>query len=271
MELSKGELRRLRIKTARPIYKIDQSLIKDAIDADGPEGKNDHIYSLLVANPSSQYIYRYLSEFAVSVLEKQTGKDIKDLRILDWGGGKGYISYFLSKKGAKVTLYETDNFKHTKLWQKYNLDVKTSDGEKLPIKSGSFDAVLCFGVLEHVPYDQIALLEVNRVLKDTGLFFCFNLPNQRSYIHKIAWRRGIHYHDRLYSRKETTMLLKRAGFNPVGKIWYRQLLPKSNYRYPAPKLFEKLDLFLTNYTPLCFIATNLEFVARKQYAYTSDH
>lgn len=167
--------------------------------------------------------------------------------------------------------FETKEFPHKALWDKFDLKVKTSDGDSLPFKDKTFDAVVGFGVLEHVPYDYEALKEVNRVLKNDGLFFCFNLPNKYGYMHKVAWQRGLRYHDRLYSRSEVRLLLKRAGFNTIGKPWYRQLFPKGYVKYPMPNTVENIDLFLTTYTPLCIFATSLEFVARKQYTYLSEH
>ena len=268
MELTKAKLRKLRTKVAQPTYPIDTTLVNAANRIDG--GLKGGIYAP-IQNPASHLIYRYLTELAVAILEAHTREPINSLRILDWGGGKGYVAYFLDQKGAKTTLYETDDFPHRILWQEFKLTVKTSRGSTLPFEDGAFDAVIGFGVLEHVPYDYEALKEVNRVLKDSGLFFCFNLPNKTGYVHKVAWWRGVRYHDRLYTRREVRLLTKRAGFNIIGKPWFRQLLPKTQYYYPHPRLFERLDLLATNYTPLCYLAASIEFVARKQHTYTSVH
>lgn len=269
MEFTNTKLRRLRTKVAQPIYPIDTTLVDAAAKADGGVTKGG-IYAP-IQNPASHFIYRYLTELAVAVLEKHTGEPIKNLKVLDWGGGKGYVAYFLKSKGAKTTLYETDDFPHKILWNEFDMDIKTSPGDKLPFDDQTFDAVIGFGVLEHVPFDYEALKEVNRILKDNGLFFCFNLPNKTGYVHKVAWWRNVRYHDRLYTRKEVRMLIKRAGFNLVGKPWFRQLLPKTHYYYPKPQLFERLDLLATNYTPLCYAAASIEFVARKQHTYISAH
>jgi len=45
--------------------------------------------------------------------------------------------------------------------------------------------------------------------------------------------------------------------------WYRQLLPKNSVRYPNFRLFERLDQFTTEHTPLRYFATNIEFVSAK--------
>jgi hypothetical protein len=49
----------------------------------------------------------------------------------------------------------------------------------------------------------------------------------------------------------------------VMDIWHRQLFPKISIRYPKYGWFESADQFLAAYTPLKYLATNIEFVARK--------
>ncbi|HSW85381.1 MAG TPA: class I SAM-dependent methyltransferase [Candidatus Saccharimonadales bacterium] len=262
--VTKPELRKIKRRVAQPKYPLDHELLVAASEA------SDDIYGTIL-NPATHIIYRYLSELVIEIMKYQTGQPINKIRILDWGCGKGYVQYFLSRKGAKTEGFETSGYPHKAIWNKFDLKVKTSKGDKLPFQKGTFDAIVGFGVLEHVLFEHEALKELNRVLKPTGLFFCFNLPNKFGYMHKIAWWRGIRYHDRLYSRKEIKHLLKRAGFNTVGKPWYRQLFPKGYIKYSRPVFMEKIDLFLTNYTPFRYFATSLEFVARKQFTYLSVH
>lgn len=42
------------------------------------------------------------------------------------------------------------------------------DGKKLPFDDNTYDCVLCTQVLEHVPYPQLILAEISRVLKPGG-------------------------------------------------------------------------------------------------------
>ena len=247
------------------MYPIDQPLVDVALSQPAYD-----IYATII-NPTTHIIYRYLTEFVMNVMQVQSSKPKEEIRILDWGAGKGYVAYFLRENGFDATCYETDSFQHRLIWKEFKLPVKTSPGDTLPFKSNYFDAVVGFGVLEHVPYEYDALKEVNRVLKDDGLFFCFNLPNQYGYLHHVAHARGIMYHDRLYTRKETQFLLKRSGFCTIGKPWYRQILPKNSVKYKKFRVVESLDLFVTAHTPVKYLATSIEFVARKQYAYTSQH
>ncbi len=38
---------------------------------------------------------------------------------------------------------------------------------------------------------------------------------------------------------------------------------KNSIKYPKHHLFESIDLFITEHTPLKYIATNIEFIAIK--------
>jgi ubiquinone/menaquinone biosynthesis C-methylase UbiE len=263
--LAAKHLKKIRRATLNSSYGLDKRLIKEA--------KKHPAYGIYqtIINPASHVIYRYLSEFVAETMRQQTDKPSRQIKVLDWGGGKGYVTYFLRRSGIDASCYEMDDFPHRAIWKAFDLPVVTGSGAVLPFEDASFDAVVSFGVLEHVPYDYESLKEINRILKDNGLFFCFNLPNKYGYLHHLSHWRGIVYHDRLYSRPETKMLLKRAGFNTIGKPWYRQLLPKNSVSYPRPELIETFDLALTRFTPARFLATSIEFVARKQFAYLSDH
>ena len=57
-------------------------------------------------------------------------------------------------------------------------------------------------------------------------------------------------------------MLAGAGLNLVD-FWYRQVLPKNTIAYPNFRLFERLDQCVTEYTPLRYFATNIEFVSVK--------
>jgi ubiquinone/menaquinone biosynthesis C-methylase UbiE len=263
--LKTRQLKKIRQATFRSSYGLDKDLIKEA-----EKHPTDGIYQTII-NRSSHLIYRYLSEFVRETMLQQTGHKPQQIKVLDWGGGKGYVTYFLRQLGLDATCYEMEEFPHRAIWEAFDLPAVTGSGTALPFDDGSFDAVISFGVLEHVPYDYESLKEINRVLKKDGLFFCFNLPNRYGYLHHLSHWRGIVYHDRLYGRRETQNLLKRAGLNTIGQPWYRQLLPKNSRSYNKPGVVETCDLVLTKYTPLRYFATSVEFVARKQFAYLSDH
>lgn len=221
-------------------------------------------------NPASHQIFLYLTEFIKAFSEHHWGRSITELRILDWGCGKGQISYLLHKQGAILTSCdrvsgEEDSSFHqltpildqTGIW----VDGLTHESQ-LPYEDGSMDGVLSVGVLEHVKDDRASLKEIYRILKPGGLFFCFFLPQTFSWTQRVAHLRGNTYHDRLYSRSQVEQLMGSTGFQ-IMDFWYRQILPKNSIRYPAYRQIERVDQWITRFTPLRYLATNIEFVACK--------
>lgn len=57
---------------------------------------------------------------------------------------------------------------HSKKWDTSRIDL-VSDITSIPAGDASFDAILCSEVLEHVPYPNLALDELTRLLKPGGI------------------------------------------------------------------------------------------------------
>jgi SAM-dependent methyltransferase len=189
---------------------------------------------------------------------------------LDWGCGKGHVSYLLQKQGLQVISCDVMNNSGDSAYGQtvpiidtFGINiVPLTHPYQLPFNDNSMDIVLSFGVLEHVTNDLASLQEIERILKPNGLFFCFDLPYVLSWTQKIAHMRGNYYHDRLYSRKSICQLLNLSGLSLLD-FWHRQLLPKNSIRYVGYRFWETVDQVLTEYTPLRYFATNIEFVAVK--------
>jgi SAM-dependent methyltransferase len=222
-------------------------------------------------NPSGQYAYIYLSRFVKALSESHFCQPFDDLSILDWGCGKGHVSKIMRDLGpGKLESCDVQSEKddssfgqETPIIAKFGIQVKPLDhAYLLPYEDGSLDVVLSVGVLEHVPKDRASLAEIKRVLKSGGLFFCFFLPTNLSWTQKVAHLRGNDYHDRLYSRSKVQEMIANADLELID-LWYRQILPKNTMHYPNFRLFEKLDQFVTEHTPLRYFATNIEFVCVK--------
>lgn len=224
-----------------------------------------------LANPSGQYSYIYLTRFVKEVAEKLCNAPFAQLNVLDWGCGKGQVSKLLRDMGPKQVAScdllaggDDSTFgQEVPIIRKLNISVEPLRHPYiLPYDSASFDVVLSVGVLEHVSDEQESLAEIVRVLKPGALFFCFFLPTRCSWTQQIARWRGNTYHDRLYTERHIKGMLSAVGLDLLD-FWYRQLLPKNSVHYPKFRLFEKLDLFMTENTPLRYFATNLEFVGFK--------
>lgn len=221
-------------------------------------------------NPAGQNVYLYLLAYVKSVCEWHFALPFQETRILDWGAGKGHVSFLLRKLGANPTSCDIVNQsddssfgQSTPIVDEWRLPIEPLHSPvELPYEDNSMDVVLSVGVLEHVQDDMASLNEVNRILTPNGLFFCFNLPYSFSWTQRLAHARGNFYHDRLYTKKQVTSMLAESGFRLLD-IWHRQLLPKNSVTYPKYHAIEDFDQFLTNYTPLRHFATNIEFLAHK--------
>ncbi len=222
-------------------------------------------------NPSGQYAYIYLTNYIKTLSERHFGVPFNQLSVLDWGCGKGHVSKLLRDltpgrlESCDIQLDKDDSAfgQKTPILDRFQIPVTPlTHPSQLPYADASFDIVVSFGVLEHVPNDAASIAEITRILKPGGLFFCFYLPTKLSWTQKIARSRGDEYHDRLYTRQTIDTLLKPTGLQ-LRDYWYRQLLPKNTITYPAFRTFEQIDQLFTRYTPLRYFATNIEFVASK--------
>lgn len=211
---------------------------------------------------ATQGLYRSQISMLKSYAEYKYG-DISKVRVLDWGAGKGHISYLLRCEGFDVVSCdldcEADDSPFTQeipIIEDHAINlIPLKHTFKLPFENDEFDMVVSFGVLEHVEQDFQSLKEISRVLKKNGSFGFFFLPFWLSWSQKLAHLRGNFYHSHLYNKNDLTVMAKQAGFR-VEDMWHGQLFPKNIF--PYNKAIENIDRFLCKYTPLKYFATNLE-------------
>jgi SAM-dependent methyltransferase len=223
-----------------------------------------------LANPAAQNVYLYLVNYIRRLARLWFGTGLRNLRVLDWGCGKGQVTFLLREMGAAITSCDlvsdsSDSAfgQQTPIIDEEGIAIVPLKHENIiPFDSESFDIVLSIGVLEHVADDRKSLAEIQRILKPGGLFFCAFLPNESSWTQKFAQCRGDHYHDRFYNISKTMMLAKEAGLD-VLDAWHRQIFPKNRIHYPMFRVFERIDQVMTEHTPLRALATNVEFLAAK--------
>lgn len=106
-------------------------------------------------------------KYVLKYLEPKRGE-----KILDVGCGKGYFCNILNSKGCICLGIDPSN-KDIEIASKYqDKDIKFSiaSAEKLPFKEAYFDKIASVCVLEHVNDELKALSEINRVLKEGGVF-----------------------------------------------------------------------------------------------------
>jgi ubiquinone/menaquinone biosynthesis C-methylase UbiE len=98
-------------------------------------------------------------------------KSMSFQKILDFGCGTGNVSYNLVKHELQPVSMDTSlsmlKNVQSKLGPRGALCIN-GDGEKLPFKNGTFDAIICMGVLHHLEKKGVAVSEMMRVVKKGG-------------------------------------------------------------------------------------------------------
>jgi SAM-dependent methyltransferase len=256
--MNSTRIRELRRETLFSPLPMDEDLLLAA---------NTSASHKFLGGATGQLCQRHVELFSRILLEHYA-KAADQVRVLDWGAGSGHISHLLRQYGFNVTscdiLSSNQPRQDSAFSKEYTLPtnelfpiVPLTDEVELPFDNASFDCVISVGVLEHVANDAASMAEIRRILRVGGVFFITFLPYLFSWTQRIAHLRGDFYHDRLYSISGLKLMSNDAGFSIVD-ISLGQLFPKN--KAPNLALLETLDRSATEYTPLRYIATNIEAV-----------
>src|SRR5688572_17689397 len=107
--------------------------------------------------------------------------------VLDWGCGRGHFTWYLLRRGYRVTAFSLEDppelFLHLSPDQRERLTfVRGNDPVNLQFEDASFDAVFSVGVLEHVRElggtELDSMVEIRRVLRQDGVLVVYHLPNR---------------------------------------------------------------------------------------------
>src|SRR5688572_6713138 len=167
--------------------------------------------------------YEHLFDYISSIQNRET------VKVLDWGCGNGWFTYYLLRSGFKNIVsygYGWDSIDEAKkeipaINYVNGADVSLGNPSKLPFEDNTFDYVFSIGVLEHVHEtggDQLlSLQEIHRILRPSGLFFCYHLPNKLTWIEFIKGlfvkdKEKYFLHTKKFNRAEIKQLSFQAGF-----------------------------------------------------------
>ena len=109
-------------------------------------------------------------------LMKHFGQGLDRVRLLDIGCGGGVVTEELASLGCQVSGIDTSP-QSIAVAQAHaarsglSIDYRVGSGTSLPFDPGSFDAVSCCDVLEHIRDWKQVIAEAARVLVPGGLFF----------------------------------------------------------------------------------------------------
>jgi SAM-dependent methyltransferase len=100
-------------------------------------------------------------------------------KILDIGMGSGQLATWLAGRGLQVTGtgLELESYCDVGALRSQGIAVVPCGADRMPLETGTFDAVVISHVLEHCPNVRSTLDEARRVLKDDGWLLIF-VPSQ---------------------------------------------------------------------------------------------
>ena len=177
-------------------------------------------------------------------------------KVLDLGGGhrNTYMEYMDASTAKSLLVLD--------LQQTPIVDVVGSVTD-IPIKSESFDTVLCFNLLEHVSDYETALREIHRVMKPGAVLYGW-----------VPFLIGVHGDPNDYWRytpDTLRALLSKAGFSitaldPTGDAFlaaYDLLRPYMNVRYIG-RILQPMTVWLALAASRVLIRTTMRQTARGQ-------
>lgn len=192
--------------------------------------------------------------------------------VLEIGCGNGHVTALLATDTIKVIGLDLSEDPAWKTLEDYAARFVVADALNLPFKREKFDAVISFGVMEHVKDDDEFINQIYRILKKGGYNFVFDLPNKYGFLEVLGQvLGGIKPHDRKYTKNQISTVfmtrefgelkIERENFLPaqVGRI--SKLLGDIFNKYYLP--IDKLDFLWSKLFPLNLISTSFRICCRK--------
>jgi ubiquinone/menaquinone biosynthesis C-methylase UbiE len=148
-------------------------------------------------------------------------------RILEVGFGMGSDLRCLARKGLRAVGADLSPESARIVQRGFNVlkltgQATAADGESLPFRSESFDAVYSFGALHHTPDTRRAVGELHRVLKSKGRCLV------------MLYHQGLAY--RLIALKYSLLRLRGRGGD------WEQFVSRAYDQTPLSKLYSRKDL-----------------------------
>jgi ubiquinone/menaquinone biosynthesis C-methylase UbiE len=156
---------------------------------------------------------------------------IRGKRVLDIATGSGFLAVQFAKAGAQVTAIDLTPFavEHArKNFAVRNVPgvVLEADAQQLPFEDQSFDIVMAWGCLMHMPDTERAIREIQRVLRPGGqaVAYMYN-KNSWPFWFNIIFLRGVLLGGLVRYRFDVTKLTSRysdgysLGGNPLTKFY----------------------------------------------------
>ena len=175
----------------------------------------------LMNNPVRAFIQRH---YESRLLERLGGKT-RGMRVLEVGCGRGVGTEIIFHRfGAReVHAFDLDPDMVSQARRRLSsygperLSLTVGDVTAIDADDRSFDAVVDFGILHHVPRWQAGVAEIGRVLKPGGRFFFEEVSSQA--LNRRTYRALFeHPEENRFSREEFVGELERQGIAVGGNV-----------------------------------------------------
>lgn len=211
----------------------------------------------------SDKIYQQVKKYMLVKKLKWIDKKFPEKgRLLDIGAGTGDFLYEAKKRGWKINGIEPNQKARERALEK---GVKI-DEDAGNFKSGKFDVITMWHVLEHVPDLKAQVIELEHLLKKGGLLI-IAVPNFRSYdasYYKEFWAAfDVPRHLWHFSQNSFKHLFSGTGFKQTDS---RPLVFDAFY---VSLLSEKYKSGKTNFFKALYIGLKSNFKARQSSEYSS--
>lgn len=175
--------------------------------------------------------------------------NIEGSRVLDIGCGGGRFLGSLKELGANVVGVELNRTRAAITREKYGIEVEEYpiEDEFWDTKSGQFDVVTLWDVIEHVNFPVETLIGVKRVLREGG-FVLMDTPRRESLYYRIGdltyrlsggrnptFLKGMYGHTpyghkQIFSHDDMRSTIERAGLELIRLEAFKELsMPVSHY------------------------------------------
>jgi len=184
-------------------------------------------------------LFRYLREINSGVKDK----------ILDFGCGSGYLICNLFNQGFE-NIEGVDMFLPNEIDYGFGVKVHKKEASQLPQKS--YDLVMMHHVLEHMPDQQKALVDIHGLLKDNGCVM-IRIPviGEAWKLYRENWvQLDAPRHFFLHTIRSLNILAEQTGFE-VRKTFF----DSTGFQFMGSELYERgIPLFAKedNYEPFSF-------------------